>query len=135
MSERLRAAGLRSTALRRQLLQLLSASPQPMSHAEIEAALGNSADRVTLYRALDSFVAAGLLLRQVGTDRVGRYAPTGAGNHAQHAHFHCDHCGKRYCIEEVHPPRRAALPQGFEVAGSTLEYHGLCARCGSEGGG
>lgn len=128
--ERLTGVGLRVTANRLAVLQLIEQAPIALSHADLEAALPHGFDRVTLYRTLDSFVEAGLLSASVGADRVRRFSPlTGdpAGHH-EHLHFHCDDCGRVFCLP-AKPPRRPSVPEGFQVEGADLYVHGHCADC------
>ena len=125
---RLQAAGLRVTQVRLRVLQALLAQPTALSHAEIETGLLPGLDRVTLYRTLDSFVEAGLAHKQVGSERVTRFALVDGADHSAHAHFECDSCHSVYCMP-VKPPSRTKLPLGFEVAGAALQFHGQCPAC------
>ncbi|MEF7612750.1 Fur family transcriptional regulator [Aquincola sp. MAHUQ-54] len=128
--QQLADAGLRVTAARLAVLEAVESAQAAVSHADIEAALAEPLDRVTLYRTLDSCVEAGLLTKSVGSDRVSRFAllsPNG-GDHAEHAHFHCDDCGRVYCLPS-RPPRPPAVPDGFAVEGVDLHVHGHCAAC------
>lgn len=128
--ERLTAAGLRVTAHRLAVLELVERAPVALSHADLEAALPPGFDRVTLYRTLDSFVEAGLLSATVGADRVRRFAPLQGdpSGHHDHLHFHCDDCGRVFCLPSK-PPRRPSVPEGFQVEGADLYVHGHCADC------
>lgn len=121
-------AGLRRTPARLAVLRVLTGAPRAMSHADIEAALPEPLDRVTLYRALDSFVEAGLLQKQVAADRISRFARLDGVDHEAHSHFQCDSCGSVFCLP-VKPPSRPALPAGFELAGALLSFHGRCDSC------
>jgi Fur family ferric uptake transcriptional regulator len=126
--ELLAAAGMRRTPARLALLQVLQQATRALSHADIEALLEGPLDRVTVYRSLDSFVEAGLVQRQVGSDRVSRFALLDGVNHQAHSHFHCDDCGNVFCLPQK-PPRLEALPAGFAVEGSLLQFHGHCPDC------
>lgn len=128
--ERLAAVGLRVTANRLAVLELVERAPVALSHADLEAALPDTFDRVTLYRTLDSFVEAGLLSATVGADRIRRFSALAgdpAGHH-EHLHFHCDDCGRVFCLP-AKPPRRPSVPDGFQVEGADLYVHGHCADC------
>jgi Fur family transcriptional regulator, ferric uptake regulator len=134
MESRLSSAGLRSTVARRAVLAVLDRAERALSHADIEATLAEPLDRVTLYRTLDRFVEAKIVSRSVGPDRVSRFAllaPLGASapqQHEAHAHFHCDDCGRVYCLPS-RPPRHPPLPDGFALEGASLNFHGHCAAC------
>ncbi len=128
--ERLAAVGLRITANRLAVLRLVEKAPVAVSHADLEAVLPQGFDRVTLYRTLDSFVEARLLSATVGADRVRRFSLLSgdpAGHH-DHLHFHCDDCGRVFCLP-AKPPRTPSVPQGFQVEGADLYVHGHCADC------
>ena len=122
--------GLRITAHRLAVMAVMEAAQGAMSHADVETALAEPIDRVTLYRTLDSFVDAGWLAKSVGADRQNRFAlRQGEGaDHHDHAHFQCDDCGRVYCLA-VKAPRRLAVPAGFAVEGVDLQLHGHCADC------
>lgn len=128
--QRLVDAGLRVTAARLAVLDVIDAAQAAVTHADIEAALLEPIDRVTLYRTLDSCVDAGLLTKTIGADRLSRFAllTQGAGDHAEHAHFHCDDCGRVYCLAS-RPPRVPAVPEGFAVEGIDVHVHGHCPAC------
>lgn len=126
--DRIQASGLRVTPVRLRVLQVLAQARAALSHAEIDAQLAAPLDRVTLYRTLDSFVSAGLAHKQVGAERVTRFALVDGADHSAHAHFTCDQCSTVYCMP-AKPPRRAQLPEGFELAGAALHFHGACPAC------
>jgi Fur family transcriptional regulator, ferric uptake regulator len=127
-SERLAQAGLRRTQLRITVLQALAAKSHALSHNDIVQAIDGPVDRVTLYRALDSFVEAGLVTRQIGADRISRFMLGALAEHDGHSHFTCERCGAVYCMPEV-PPPPTHLPTGFELHGAQLHYSGDCASC------
>ena len=125
----IRAAGARVTPARIRVLQLLSAAPVPLSHHDIETALGaDSLDRVTLYRVLDWLVEAGLATKRVDERRVWRFSLAEGGTHGGHVHFRCDSCGRVYCLEAP-PPPPPAMPAGFTLTRSDYDLAGRCAEC------
>lgn len=125
----LAGAGLRVTPARLLVLQTMEVAQAALSHADIEALLPEPLDRVTLYRTLDSCAEAGLLARSVGADRIGRFALLGAeGRHDRHPHFHCDDCGRVYCLPG-RQPRPPAVPEGFAIEGVDMHVHGHCPSC------
>ena len=133
LSDRRQDAQLRVTPARLAVLGLLTQAQRALSHADIEATLAEPLDRVTLYRTLDRLAEAGLLHKTVGDDRVTRFAPLGpAADHQGHAHFHCDDCGRVFCLPQK-PPRKPELPDGFEIESTDLSWHGHCAECSQSG--
>lgn len=128
--QRIRATGARATPARLAVLHLLDGADHALSHREVEEALGGGFDRVTLYRVLDWLVSSGLGHRTIDPERVFRFSlasPT-AGNHAEHAHFRCEDCGKVFCLDAV-PVPPAALPAGFSRKAVEYCITGQCARC------
>lgn len=130
---RIRAAGARATPARVRVLELLRGAASPLSHHDIETALGSaSLDRVTLYRVLDWMVEAGLAVKRADERRVWRFALTSGGAHHGHAHFRCDGCGRVYCLDAP-APQPPALPGGFTLAHAELDLSGRCADCNGAG--
>lgn len=131
----IRAAGVKVTRGRVRILELLRAASQPLSHAEIETALGEnrdeSVDRVTVYRILDSLVDSGLALKAVDTRGIFRYSSADSQQqHRHHIHFRCIDCGGVFCLD-VPPPVPPKLPSGFKLTDVTFDVRGTCARCTS----
>lgn len=124
--------GGRVTRTRVAVLDALLAANQPLTHDEVDAALTARDiphDRVTLYRTLDWLVDAGIAHRLAGDDRVRRFGVTRDGPH-QHAHFHCDRCGKVMCLESLQPAVAVNLPGGYRLDRAELVLHGDCPACG-----
>ncbi len=132
--ERARAAiidlGERVTEARWRILEVLFDAGRPLSHAEIGAGLaaGGAIDRVTLYRVLDWLIAKGLAHRVEGHDRTWRFSAVSNDTHG-HAHFHCTHCGKMYCLTAIQPTVVLALPRGFRFEETDISLRGTCADC------
>lgn len=124
----LRTSGVKVTPGRVRVLDTLLAASQPMSHADIEALLPD-ADRVTLYRVLDSLVACGLALKAVDTRGVFRFSASDAQReHRHHVHFRCTDCGRVFCLKDA-PPPPPKLPRGFRLADAEYDLRGTCANC------
>ena len=128
-AERVRSAGGRVTAARVQALGLLLEASRALSHQDLEGRLpgGAAMDRVTLYRVLDWLVEVGLAHRISSTDRKWRYSIAGAG-HDDHAHFHCDRCGKLLCLGRL-TKQSVHLPRGYRSQHVELTVKGRCAAC------
>lgn len=121
------------TAPRVRVLGLLRNAPSPLSHGEIEFALGQEAfpaiDRVTLYRVLDWLIETGLAHKAADARGVFRFsAADPAGRHEQHLHFRCTGCGGVFCLD-LPPPPPPSLPAGFHLSGMDLDIRGECAAC------
>ncbi|MDX9706810.1 MAG: transcriptional repressor [Azospira sp.] len=129
LAGRIRATGARATPARIRVLELLTRAPAPLSHQDIESALGPaSLDRVTLYRVLDWLVESGLAVKRADERRVWRFSVAGGGTHHGHVHFRCEACGCVFCIDAP-APRPPRLPGGFTLARAELDLSGRCAEC------
>ncbi len=131
--DRLRDHGLRVTGTRIAVLELLRASDQALSQADVERALPDQADRVTLFRVLQAFEEAGLAHRVLDAKGVARYAScapscSSGHHHDVHPHFRCTECGGVYCLESMSLPA-VRLPKGFKLTNSHLDLQGSCKTC------
>lgn len=127
---------LRHTPCREEVLRVLEAKSFAQSQGDIENALVNQFDRVTIYRTLKSFLSSGIIHKVL--DDVGgvKYAlckelchHSDQLNHQHdHVHFKCTDCGQTTCLEEVHIPT-IILPQGYTKQESNLLIQGICKRC------
>ncbi len=131
-SQRLHAAGLRTTPVREAVLRILGKAGRPLSHQEIARRPGLAGvDRVTLYRTLATLQKNGLLHSVRGLDGAWRFADPPAlaercaGNHV---HFLCLACNQMTCLPEQ-PLPWVEEPAGAEVEGKQLIVYGRCARC------
>ena len=129
VAEQIRRAGARATPARIRVLRLLREAQTPLSHAEIEARLGDMAlDRVTLYRVLDWLVESGLAHKSADSCRVFRFSSASVGEHAAHVHFRCEWCGGVYCLD-ASLPVVPELPPGFSLTRMDFDLRGTCANC------
>ena len=126
--------GLRLTALRKRVLELVWQSHKPLGAYDILAVLseqdGRRAAPPTVYRALDFLLENGLVHRIASLNAfVGCSHPT----HAHQGQFLiCRNC--HAAIELEHAAISAAIVSGaqsvgFVVEGQTVEVVGLCAGC------
>ncbi|MBC7772487.1 MAG: transcriptional repressor [Pyrinomonadaceae bacterium] len=144
---RLRSAGLRATPVRLEVLAVLAASRSPLDAQEVAERLKTpNADRVTVYRTLNSFVEAGLAHRLDPGDRIFRFGlapPAQAGTlessrhpagHA-HPHFVCDECGTVECLNDSEVTVQTRAPTvgkktpSFRVKQHEVLLHGTCGEC------
>lgn len=130
----IRDAGLRSTAARIAVVQRLSGTAIPQSHAEVTVALENFGfDQSTIYRCLTELAEAGILARLELGDSVRRFelrhSSTSAG-FSDHPHFMCVDCGSIVCLDEftfrLTPRKRGTAPPG-KIAEVLLKGH--CVEC------
>jgi Fur family ferric uptake transcriptional regulator/Fur family zinc uptake transcriptional regulator len=129
----LKAAGLRVTFNRMEILKFLIGRGCPLSHAEVSDAMPGM-DRVTLYRTLASLVKRGVAHQVQGPDGAWRFCshrPSGDGCPGDHPHFLCTSCGAMICLPGQRLPR-VEVPDGYAVEGKQLVVYGVCARCAAK---
>lgn len=147
-SQRLRERGMRVTRSRLDVLRVLSASPSPMQAQDVIDALPHgNADRVTVYRTLNTLVESGMAHKVDPGDRVWRYGLLAAADrdassgphphpsahpHEGHAHFVCDDCGTIRCLEDA--TIRVSLNnkndgEKFKITQKDVYLHGTCEKC------
>ncbi len=127
-------SGVRLTALRKRVLELVWQSHKPLGAYDILAVLseedGRRAAPPTVYRALDFLLENGLV------HRIASLNAFIGCSHPEHRHqgqfFICRACHS--AIELELPSISAAIDAGassvgFSVEGQTVEVVGLCASC------
>ncbi|MCB9914773.1 MAG: transcriptional repressor [Planctomycetes bacterium] len=128
----LRAAGLVPTLPRRVIWGAFEGRlDHPTADGVFEATVATDAgiSRATVYRALESFVGAGLARRLGHPGAAMRYDPRTTPHH----HAICDDCGEVFDLEPEVLPRalaRVDVPcAGFDVREVSLLVRGTCASC------
>ena len=121
MLSRLQSCGIRATAQRLQIAELLLAAPQHLSAEQLTEALrqrGLAVSKATVYNTLNLFAAHGLI-RQLVVDGVRSCFDS---NVQAHYHFHDETSGTLtdVALPEVQFSRLPAPPAGMEVAGLDL---------------
>jgi Fur family zinc uptake transcriptional regulator len=144
VERRCEALGLRLTAQRRQVLDVLLASHVPVTAYEIMDRIGARARRpspISVYRALDFLTAHRFAHRIESRNAFLACAhehgePAVGGREPMLVFLLCEACG---AAAEAEPPDLAALIDdlaggaGFSVGSSVLEVRGVCARCRADG--
>lgn len=118
---------------RKRILELFINSEGALAHADIEEKTGESFDRVTVYRTLNTFVEKGIIHHIPTTDNSILYAlckdNCQAGHHHDnHVHFICEVCNKTICLDEVTVPE-VKLPKGFRPSHAEMVVNGVCDDC------
>lgn len=145
----LHGQGLRVTAVRVAVLKLLKESQSALEANEVWARLqsdggeASAADRVTVYRTLNSFVEVGMAHRIDPGDRVFRFALTDHSrcNGKQHDHDHphmlCNECAGLYCMQDAEVVVRARpgakLSRSPEIRQEDVTLRGVCDECAGGG--
>ena len=132
-AELLSRAGLRRTQPREAVLRVLAAASGALAHGQIMARLGpRRPDRVSVYRALDAFAAAGLVhaveagVFPGNTGRLFELADRCAGKLC-HPHFTCRVCQRTSCLPAVRLPLVRAA--GCRVERQQVHLEGVCRQC------
>lgn len=132
---------MRATRATRALAQLYRLRPEAaFSGAEVLAglaAMGAPVNKVTAYRMLDRFAAAGLLHKVVDASRVTRFALAPSESEGATPRFECDDCHRQFRLSEGAEPVQAALQQvldalasaGHEGLAVDIAVRGRCAGC------
>ena len=130
------ARGVWLTDLRRLVLELVWQGHSPVGAYKLLEGLrrrGRRADPPTVYRALDFLKEQGLVHRIESRNAFAGCARPGEVHQAQY--LLCESCGDAIEIEIgglAHRIENQAAEIGFDVAGQTIEAHGLCGQCRPE---
>ena len=121
---------------RRRIVDLLAATPQPLSIPEM-LALDRDAAQSSVYRNLAVLELAGVVNRIVTADEFARFelAEEMSGHH--HHHLICTSCGS---VQDITLPtsventvtrelQRVAIRHGFSPTGHQMDLVGVCAGC------
>lgn len=122
---------LRVTSCRRDVLQTFLKRNIALSHADLEEALKENYDRVTIYRTLKTFLDSDLIHKVLDDSGATKYAlcihDVETHDH-EHVHFKCLKCGQTNCIEEISLPA-IKLPDGYIGKEMNLLVQGICKNC------
>jgi Fur family ferric uptake transcriptional regulator len=133
IEEILKKNHLSVTESRQKIMQLFLNANGALAHADIEKKTGETFDRVTVYRTLQSFVEKGIIHLIPTRDNSIKYAlckdDCEAGHHHDnHVHFICDECHKTICLDDVTVPQ-VKLPKGFTPQHAEMVVNGICEEC------
>ncbi|MFT7249437.1 MAG: Fur family ferric uptake transcriptional regulator [Arcticibacterium sp.] len=133
IQEYLVAHDVRKTPFRIELLGLFMENKNSLSHQEIKERTTSTRDKVTIYRALDTFLKKGLIHKVPDANNVSKYAlcppECSKGSHEHnHIHFICNRCNNTFCIDKIKVPVIKDII-GFKVKSSKLTLEGECPDC------
>lgn len=123
-------AGLKVTAARLGLLDVLKHAKKPLSIKDIANALEKKIDLATFYRNMELLAGVGLVEQVRFLGRGSLYELAGSHHH----HIICERCGKisnvkkcQLALEEF-----SVKNSGFAVISRhSLEFFGVCKKCSS----
>jgi len=120
----------RNTKTKQWILETIKNSGSAVSHEALQAELGDTMDRATIYRVLNSFCDDGLVHKITGDDGKQYFAfcaHCGQKKHRHnHFHFRCIHCGKVECLPTEMNIR---LPEGYRSVNFNGFVSGYCGLC------
>ena len=126
---RIAEAGLRKSAPRQRVIDLLAERDCAITALQIDAEL-DGVGRATVYRAIEQLEELGLVQKvDLGRSAQGYEKLEPSGHH--HHHIVCDQCGKVEPFEDqalekaIHDIRR----QGFRLETHEVTLHGHCEDC------
>ncbi|WP_166825851.1 Fur family transcriptional regulator [Thalassoroseus pseudoceratinae] len=126
LTELLRQHNLRRTVARVAILRHLVAMPGPQTAAEIENAVAEHGfDQSTVYRTLESFNEAGLVIQRELGDRLLRFELVDARNTAVQPYYLCVGCGRVLRLSQC--ATDGIVPAGFQIEQITIR--GRCPDC------
>src|SRR6476620_7214504 len=128
----LRRKHLSITESRKKILSLFLATPDALTHGDIERKAGEKFDRVTVYRTLQTFVEKGIIHTIPTAENTVLYALckdcTEGHHHDDHVHFICINCGSTICLDDVVSPT-INLPEGYIAQNVQVVINGSCKSC------
>ncbi|HSI78284.1 MAG TPA: transcriptional repressor [Lunatimonas sp.] len=132
-SDILKENNLRVTSCRRDVLATFIGKNVALSHADLEEALKENFDRVTIYRTLKTFLDSDLIHKVLDDSGTTKYALCAhdhdeAHHDHEHVHFKCEVCGNTNCIQELILPK-ISLPEGYISKETSLLVQGICKNC------
>lgn len=123
--------GVKATANRIVVAKALGDAAQPLSMSELEAKI-LTIDKSGIFRALMLFKEQHLVhVIEDGSSGV-KYELCHSHNRNHdddaHPHFHCEVCGRTFCIDSVKMPK-IELPEGFVAKSVNHIVKGICHDC------
>ncbi len=130
----LERAGLEATPLRLLTAHILAREGQALPAADIlnQVRRHHRANKVTVYRILDLFVAKGLASRHSSGDRAFRYCLGPRFSPRAHCHAYCVRCGRMQCLpvgENLVNLSSLLLALPMDVEGVEVRIDGVCDAC------
>lgn len=124
---------IRQTDCRKDILAEFIDRGYALSQPDLERAVGDAFDRVTIYRTLSLYLDKGIIHKVLDDKGAMKYALCAEtcethDHHHDHVHFKCDDCGQTTCLDEVELPH-LSLPKEYKVKESNLLLLGQCPQC------
>ena len=130
VEEILRKYKCRATSIRKKILSFISTEDKAFAISEIEEFFSEAADRVTIYRTLNTFVELGLVIKMLNAKGVAYFFYNG-DRHAHketHPHLYCKSCEKVICLPKYSEHYLQAL-DSYNAAHIYVLLEGQCETC------
>ena len=124
--------GLRTTAPRLAVLEILASAKRPLSHSEVLAKLGEiDWDPATIFRNLVKLKESGVAPVVSRVDGIDRYIlKTKQDDVHHHPHFACDDCGLLTCLpDEITNTESIEGPWAKAIQQASVQLRGQCPDC------
>ena len=130
-SEILKHNGLKKSAQRIAVINILQKHIIPLSEDEIKEEMGEIYDRVTFYRTIQALCNAKIIHRIIVDKTCVEYAlNTEEDAHHSHIHFYCTVCHSVTCLKNT-PIKQYDLPDGYQQKECQVLIKGICPSCNS----
>ena len=125
--------GLKKTSFRKELLTLFQSSSSSLTVKKIIKKFASSVDKVSIYRALNSFEKSGLIHKVPDKNNLLRYSlcssECGPGKHSHdHAHLLCSICDETFCLDDFLLPNIKSH-NGYVINNYKIILEGSCLSC------
>lgn len=120
----------RNTPTKQLILESLKSSKSALNQEILQKKLGDSIDRATIYRVLNSFCEDGLIHKILGDDGKFYFAVcincTESKHQHNHFHFKCLNCGTVECLPNE---MDIQLPKNYRSVNFNGLITGFCGNC------
>lgn len=130
--ELLKSKGLKKTAQRIMLIDILQEKGIALTETDIKTEMGKLYDRITFYRTVQVLLHAEII-HKITVDNITKYVlnnfhiPDGKKDHA---HFFCKKCHSITCLNNIVKTQRDyKLPEGFRLDECEILLKGICPAC------
>ena len=125
--------GLKKTSFRKELLIFFQSSTSSLTVKKIIKKFASSVDKVSIYRALNSFEKSGLIHKVPDKKNLLRYSlcssECGPGKHSHdHAHLLCSICDETFCLDDFLLPNIKSH-NGYVINNYKIILEGSCLSC------
>ena len=125
--------GLKKTSFRKELLIFFQSSSSSLTVKKIIKKFASSVDKVSIYRALNSFEKSGLIHKVPDKNNLLRFSlcssECGPGKHSHdHAHLLCSICDETFCLDDFLLPNIKSH-NGYVINNYKIILEGSCLSC------